>query len=152
MMWSISTTVGLILRPSTFIYVARRGADNPGSVLHVRLVRIAVEPAFPGLRGRHHRVRADARVLAGVPVRRRVAAAGLAACLARAQMDPLGPDPNALHALPLRGLLDVLDLLQVSAGLPFHGATSVPAPRDPIPRAARPLRTCCSGTRSTHPW
>jgi hypothetical protein len=69
------------------------------SVLEKAIVGIAVQPALSGFRGRNHRMPRCPRVLARVPVRRAVAAAGATALLTRSEMNPSRPDLDALFAL-----------------------------------------------------
>src|SRR5262245_40823870 len=87
-----------------------------GSVLRVRVVGEAVEPALPRLRRGDDVVPARPGMLAGVPVRRAVAAPRTAALLAGPQVDPPRPDRDALLAFAALRVLDGLDRLQVRAG------------------------------------
>src|SRR5882672_4982433 len=122
--------------------------SNLLSVFDKRLVRIAIEPALAGLPRRDHRMRALPGVLAGVLVRRGVAAKRHAARLTGAKVHPVRADPDALLTFALLGQFDILDLLEMRARRGFHRSTSVPAPSGSIPRAWRRLRTSSSGTPS----
>src|SRR4051794_6410701 len=69
------------------------------SVLSKSLIDEAVEPALAGFGRRDHWMMRAAGVLAGVPVRRRIAAQRDAAGLTGAQMHPAAADFHALLAL-----------------------------------------------------
>lgn len=85
------------------------------SVFSERVVRIAVQPSFPVFAGRDHRMSGGTRVLAGVLVRRAVAATRPAALLTGAQMNPLRTYLDAVLTLLPFGVLDVVDALDVLA-------------------------------------
>ena len=91
------------------------------SVLGERVVRIAVEPALAGFGRGDHGMTRGSRMGAGVLVRRRIAAERHAARLARAQMDPLRADLDALLALARARLLHRFNLGDMTAGSIFHG-------------------------------
>src|SRR5438034_5879948 len=118
------------------------------SILYVRLVLVAIEPALAGLGRRDHGVGARLRVLARVFVRRGIAAERPAAALTGAEVHPFGSDADALLAFTFLGQFHILDLLEMGARRGFHRSTSVPAPSGSIPPAWRRIRTSCSGTTS----
>src|SRR6266699_5878370 len=107
--------------------------NNPGnvmlrvasSVLREQLVGIAVQPPFSRLRRGDHGMPGGLRMLGGVTVGGAVAAQGGAALLARAQMDPLRLDLDALGALAVLGLLHVGDGAQMSATSVGHRSPSL---------------------------
>src|SRR5438093_3117929 len=90
------------------------------SILGKCVVWIAVQPTLPRLRRRDHGVRARARVLAGVPVRRVVATERRAALLAGPEMDPRRGDLHALTALPALRVLDGRDRPEIRARPFWH--------------------------------
>src|SRR6266704_260710 len=97
--------------------------NNPGnvmlrvasSVLREQLVGIAVQPPFSRLRRGDHWMPGGLRMLGGVTVGGAVAAQGGAALLARAQMDPLRLDLDALGALPALGVPHRCDRSEMGA-------------------------------------
>jgi hypothetical protein len=101
------------------------------SVLGEGVVRIAVQPALAGLGRGDHRVTPGAGVLAGVPVRRTVAAARAAALVTGSEVYPAGADADALLALAPIGVLHGFDRLEVGAGrtgiIFFLGGLSSPS-------------------------
>src|SRR4051812_39423905 len=78
---------------------SRRAASEASDV---RLVRVAPAPGLAGLERANDRVAVGVSVPARVAVRRRVAAADVAARQAQAQVDPGRADAQALRAA-LRG-------------------------------------------------
>jgi hypothetical protein len=79
------------------------------SIICEHVVRIAVEPAFAWLRGSDCGMSGGVRVLAGVLIRRAVAAQRNSTRLARPQMHPVAPDLNAFFAFAAMRLLDRLN-------------------------------------------
>src|SRR6185369_7502723 len=79
------------------------------SILQERVVRIAVQPALPGLRRADDGMPGRVRMMARVAVRRAVAAEGGAALLAGTQVDPAGADFHALLAHPKLRVFDGFD-------------------------------------------
>jgi hypothetical protein len=64
---------------------------------------------LPRLRGSDHRMSTGVRVLAGVLIRRAVAAQRDSTRLARPEMHPIGTDLHAFFAFAMMGLLDRLN-------------------------------------------
>src|SRR5712692_1231507 len=95
------------------------------SVLRERIVGIAIQPALPRFSRSNDRMRARARVLARVLVRRRVAAERGAAALTRAQMHPARADLHALLALPRLRVFQLGCRANVGAGAVAHGVSRV---------------------------
>src|SRR5712691_4944037 len=77
------------------------------------------------------------RVLAGVPVGRRVTAARAAAGLACPQVHPRGADQHALVALARPRRLDVVDGFDVRTGLVRHGISLEWQPSTAYPAGER---------------
>jgi hypothetical protein len=90
------------------------------SILCIRFVRKAVQPAFPRLRRSDNGMTAGPGVLARVPVGRRVATECDSAGLACAEMNPMGVDLDALFALMLFGMFNGRDGLDMRTGLCAH--------------------------------
>jgi hypothetical protein len=85
-----------------------------------RIVRKAIEPVFCRLRGSNDRVSGGARVFAGVPIRRAVAAQGDTALLTGPEMDPLRADFHALGAFANLRQFDGPDRVEMSAASIGH--------------------------------
>ena len=68
-----------------------------------RLIDVTPRPALSWLEGRNHRVTAAMEVLGGVPARRTVTTADVAARQAEAQMNPRRPRLQALFAAQSSG-------------------------------------------------
>jgi tetratricopeptide (TPR) repeat protein len=103
---------------------------NVGSVLGKRVVGITVQPPLAAFGGCDHRMRGFARVLARVPVRRRITAARRPARLAGAQVDPGGSNLDALLAFAARGLAHVRDRLDMRAAPFVHSVPPAPESAD----------------------
>src|SRR6476660_6146329 len=88
-------------------------ARNRSSIFSEGLVWIAVQPMLPRLRGSDHRMRTGVRVLAGVLIRRAVAAQRDATRLARPEMHPIRTDLHAFFAFATMRLLDRLDFNRI---------------------------------------
>jgi hypothetical protein len=97
-------------------------ARNRRSIFSEGLIWIAVEPMFPRLRGSDHRMSTGVRVLAGVLIRRAVAAQRDSTRLARPQMHPIGTDLYAFFAFATMRLLDRLnrDRIQMRTASGIH--------------------------------
>ena len=91
--------------------------DGRIQVISERVIHEAVQPPFPVLGRRDHRMAAGACVLACVTVRRRIAAERDAAALTRPQVHPLSTDLGALLTGSDPGMLDVVDRVDVLAGI-----------------------------------
>src|SRR2546426_6280186 len=91
------------------------------SIFGERVVWKAIEPSLARLRRRDHRMARRPRMLAGVPVRRRVAAERRAAALAGAQVHPLRADLHALLAHVFLRMFDGGETVDVSASGFRHG-------------------------------
>jgi hypothetical protein len=87
-----------------------------GLIFGKSIVRIAVQPSLAGLRRGNDRMPARVRVLAGVTVRRRIAAERRATLLARPQMDPCGANFHAFIALSAFRVFDGGDGFYMRAG------------------------------------
>jgi hypothetical protein len=85
-------------------------ARNRRSIFDEGLVWIAVQPMFARLRRSDHRMSTGVRMLAGVLIRRAVAAQRDSTRLARPEMHPKGTDLHAFFAFATMRLLDRLNL------------------------------------------
>ena len=93
-------------------------------VLRKGLVCETIQPIFSRLsRGNHWMCRRPS-VLTGVSIRRRIAAQRHAACLARAQVNPVRSDLNALLTLMILRMLHRLNRADVDAALTIHNRLS----------------------------
>jgi hypothetical protein len=81
-------------------------SKTPVLIFCKRVVRIAIQPTLAGLSGRNNGMTGRTSVLAGMPVRRAVAAQRDAAFLTSPQVDPLRPDLYAFFAFAALGLFD----------------------------------------------
>ena len=89
-----------------------------GLVLSEGFVGIAIQPTLARLRRCDHRMSTGVRVLAGVLIRRAVAAQRDSTRLARPEMHPIGTDLYAFFAFAAMRLLDRLNLNRIQMRTP----------------------------------
>lgn len=118
-----------------------------------RLVRIAVQPALAWLRRSDHRVPGLPSVLTRMMVRRTVATKGHAAFLARAQVNPVTADLDALGTFANLRLLDGIDGIEMTTTAIGHNyfLLLVEARRMWIPATAIPPSPTAAAHRFTDP-
>jgi len=92
------------------------------SVFAKGLVGVAIEPAFAGLGGGDDGMRDRVGVLAGVAMRRAVAAESRPALLTRPEVNPLRADLHAFGAFKNLRLFDGGDRIEVRAAAGRHAA------------------------------
>ena len=103
-------------------------------VLGEHLVHVAIKPPLLGLGGSDHGVAAGVRMLAGVPVRRRIATQCDAACLTCSEMYPPIAGLHACLAFADARRLHGVNLKDVTAQFGSHvsrGSNSLAVPGKP---------------------
>jgi hypothetical protein len=103
---------------SIISFVADQKNTHRRSIFDEGLVWIAVQPMLARLRGSDHRMSTGVRVLAGVLIRRAVAAQRNSTCLTRPQMNPVAADLNAFFAFATMRLLDRLNRYRIQMRTP----------------------------------
>src|SRR3954471_13409171 len=100
----------------TLVLVRIAAKGSIASVRCAHVIQVAIEPALTQLGRRNDRMAGGMRMLGGVSVWRAVAAQRHTTRLARAQVNPMRPDPHAFHALAARWSQHCSNRVQVRTG------------------------------------